>query len=443
MAVKPSVPPRRPSQQNDAALLEAVRAHWREVVRRARPVNNTARQDPATVAVSPSVSPRRPRQQNDASLHETVRAHWREVIHRARPIDNTARLDLGVDSAARTDLGVDSVAHTDLGVDARTVKRWRLRSTDRDSVAQRSFGVRQRAGALGEGDSLRTAVDNTVRADLGVDDTARADLGVDSTARLDPATVAVKPSVSPRPLRQQNDASLHEAVRTHWREVVHRARPVDNTARLDLGVDTTARTDLGVDTTARLDLGVNARTDLGVDNTARLDPDTVAVKPSVPPRRPRQQNHAALHEAVRARGRGGDVVRRARPVDSAARLRRGAVRPSVPPPRPRQQNHAALHEAVTVDEANLWRLRVKRTAVAFAAVLLFLALVVFSGRPFGGDDQPAPQPSVPSASGDTSSAATEQRPGTGFTWYPGCASRRLIRRHTATGPRRASVFRRH
>ena len=86
----------------------------------------------------------------------------------------------------------------------------------------------------------------------------------------------------------------------------------------------------------------------------------------------------------------------------------GAVRPSGPPRRPRQQNVGALHEAVAVSEANLWGLRVKRTAVAFAAVLLFVALVVFSGRPFGGDDQPAPQPSVPSASADGSSAATEQ-----------------------------------
>ena len=60
-----------------------------------------------------------------------------------------------------------------------------------------------------------------------------------------------------------------------------------------------------------------------VDNTARLDPPTVPVKPSVPPRRPGQQNDAVRHEAVRAGGPGGDVVRRARPVDSAARLRRG------------------------------------------------------------------------------------------------------------------------
>jgi glycosyltransferase XagB len=63
---------------------------------------------------------------------------------------------------------------------------------------------------------------------------------------------------------------------------------------------------------------------------------------------------------------------------------------------------------VTVGEANLWGLRVKRTAVAFGAVLLFVALVVLSGQPFGGHDQPAPQPSVPSASGGGSSAPTEQ-----------------------------------
>ena len=47
--------------------------------------------------------------------------------------------------------------------------------------------------------------------------------------------------------------------------------------------------------------------------------------------------------------------------------------------------------------------------MAFAAVLLFVAIVVFSGRPSGGDDQPAPPPSVPSASAD-GSAATEPEP---------------------------------
>ncbi len=101
---------------------------------------------------------------------------------------------------------------------------------------------------------------------------------VDNTARL-PRRV-VKPSVP----GQRNDAAPHEAVRARGRgEVVRRAHPVDNTARLDLDVDKTARLPRG------------------------------AVKPSVPLRRPGQHNDAAPHEAVRARGRGGEVVRRARP----------------------------------------------------------------------------------------------------------------------------------
>jgi cellulose synthase/poly-beta-1,6-N-acetylglucosamine synthase-like glycosyltransferase len=238
-------------------------------------------------------------------------------------------------------------------------------------------------------EAVRVHWREVVRRARPVDDTARLDLDADNTALLDPETVVVEPSTQPRPPGQRSDGSLHEAVRAHWLEVVRRIGPVDNTARLDLDLDNTARLDPDV------------------DNTARLDPETVVVKPSAPPPRPGRQNDAARREAVRARGPGGEVVRRARPVDGAARLRRGAVKPSAPPRRPRQQNVAALHEAVTVGEANLWGLRVKRTAVAFGAVLLFVALVVFSGHPFGGDDQPA-QPSVPSASGDGSSAATEQ-----------------------------------
>ena len=71
---------------------ESVRTRSRgcEVVHCARPVDNTARLDPDTVmAVKPSVPPRRPRQQNDAALLEAVRAHWREVVRRARPVDDT------------------------------------------------------------------------------------------------------------------------------------------------------------------------------------------------------------------------------------------------------------------------------------------------------------------------------------------------------------------
>jgi hypothetical protein len=118
-------------------------------------------------------------------------------------------------------------------------------------------------------------------------------------------------SVPPRRAGQQNDAALHEAVRAHWREVVRRVRPADNTARLDLDVDN------------------------DVDNTALLDPDTVAVKPSVPPGRAGPQNDAALHEAVRVRGPGGDVVRREPPVDNTAGLDPDTrpVKPLVPPGR--------------------------------------------------------------------------------------------------------------
>jgi hypothetical protein len=142
--------------------------------------------------------PWRPGRQNDASLHEAVRrAHWRAVVRRARPVHNAARLDPDVADTARLDPDV-------------------------------------------------------------VADTARLDPNVADTARLDPDTRPVESSVAPRRPRQRKDASLYEAVRAHWREVVHRTRPVDITARLDLGVD----------------------------NTARLDRDRGAVKPWVP-REPR------------------------------------------------------------------------------------------------------------------------------------------------------------
>ena len=224
-------PTRRQRQQNDAALHEAVRArgHGGEVVRRGRPVDDTARLPRG--AVKPPVPPWRQRQPNDAARHNAVRAraHWREVIHRARPVDDTARLDLNVDTTARLDLNVDSTARLDLDVD------------------------------------------NTARLDLDVDNTARLDLDVDNTARL--TRGAVRPPIPPRRQRQQNDAALHDAVRAraHWREVVRRARPGDDTARLDLDVDNSPN-----DPPEAL---VTARLDLNVDNTARLPRG--AVKPSV------------------------------------------------------------------------------------------------------------------------------------------------------------------
>ena len=319
---------------------ESVRTRWRATkwFTAHDRLTTVQRLDPDTMAVKRSVPPRRPRQQTDA-LDEAVRAHWRGVVRRIGSVDNTAQL------------GLDP----------------------------------------------------------------------DNSARLDPDTVAVEPSLPARRADQQNDASLHEAARAHWREVVRRALPVDNTtarvdlevdntaARAELDLDTTARAELDLDTTARVerDVDTTARVERDLDATARLHPDREPVKPSVAPRRPRLQNAASSHEAVGARRRSGDVVRRARPVDNTARRRRSAGRPSGPPPRPIQRNVGALHEAVPVSEANLWGLRVKRTAVAFAAVLLFVALVVFSGRPFGGDDQPAPQPSVPSAAADKGKANRE------------------------------------
>jgi cellulose synthase/poly-beta-1,6-N-acetylglucosamine synthase-like glycosyltransferase len=249
---------------------------------------------------------------------------------------------------------------------------------------------------------------------------------VDNTARLDLDTVALEPSAPPERRRPPNDASLHEAVRAHWRDVVLRIRPGDNTARLALDVESTAQLDPetvavepcapppvpgphkdgSLQEPARAHWRQAVSRARPVDNTAPLRRETV--KPPAPPPRPRRQSVAARRSAVPARRHGGEVVRRARPVDSTARIRRGAVRPLAPPRPPGKRNDAALH-AVTVDEANLWGLRVKRTAVAFGAVLLFVLFVVFSGKPFGGDGQPALHPSVPSASGEGSSAATEQR----------------------------------
>ena len=217
--------------------------------------------------------PRRSVQQNDVARHDAVRARWRggEVVRRAL-VDNTARLPRGAvkpSVAPRRPGGLNDVA---------------LREAMR---------ARWRGGEV----VRRAPIDNTERSELDVDNTARL-----------PGR-AGEPSVAPRRPGRPNDASLHEAVRARWREVVHCARPVDDTARLDLSAD----------------------------NTARLDLDTVAVKHSVPPR-PRQQNDVALHRAVRAHWR--EAVRRTRPVDDTARLdldvddtarlHWGAVKPSVP-----------------------------------------------------------------------------------------------------------------
>lgn len=113
-------PPRRPEPQTDAAEHYGVRARWRQVVRRERPVDEiagpdwdgdqtarlkpdgdqTARLDSDRSAVELSVAVSPPRHRTDPPLHQSVRAHWRDVVRRARPVDDTARMLLGVDDTA-------------------------------------------------------------------------------------------------------------------------------------------------------------------------------------------------------------------------------------------------------------------------------------------------------------------------------------------------------
>jgi hypothetical protein len=151
-------PTRRPGQRNDAALHEAVRPPQREVVRRARSVDNTPRLPIG--AVKASVPPRRPRELNDVALHPAVRARGH-----ARPVDDTARLDLDVDHTVRLPGAVKPSAPP----------RWPRPK----NAAALHPAVRARGHAR------------------PVDDTARLALDVDNTARL--PTVADKPSVPREP----------------------------------------------------------------------------------------------------------------------------------------------------------------------------------------------------------------------------------------------------
>jgi hypothetical protein len=134
---------------------------------------------------------------------------------------------------------------------------------------------------------------------------------------------------------QQNDAALHEAVRARRREVIRHAGPLDATARLRPRLPNDAALREAV--RARGRGGAVVRRTRPVDDTAPLDLDVdktgrlprAVVESSVAPWRRGQPNDAALREAVRARGRGGAVIRRARPVDDTARLPAVAVKPSV------------------------------------------------------------------------------------------------------------------
>ena len=259
---------------------------------------------------------------------------------------------------------------------------------------------------------------------------------IEGTARLELSRRAARPSVPPRQSGWQSDISLRGALRVLGGggvvrrgrlvdrmarldpDVDHTARldpDVDHTARLDLGVDRTARLDLGVDHTVGLDLGVDptARLDVGVDHTVRIDPAPGALAPSVPPRRPGRQNDSSLRVAVPMRGRGGEVDHVARPAGHTARSHpaRRQVRASVTSRRPGKQNDASLRAAVSVGKANPWARRIKRAAVAFCAVLLFVGLVVLSARPFGVNGQLTQKPAVPAADSAGSPGASGRESG--------------------------------
>ncbi|MDT4924129.1 MAG: hypothetical protein QOG01_1842 [Pseudonocardiales bacterium] len=110
-------PTRRQGQQYGAAPHEPVRVRRRggEMVRCARPVDDTARLPldagrtarlPMGAVTAPAAT-RRQRQQYDAAPRDALRAraHWREAVRRARPVDDTTRLDLDVDRTARLPTG--------------------------------------------------------------------------------------------------------------------------------------------------------------------------------------------------------------------------------------------------------------------------------------------------------------------------------------------------
>jgi hypothetical protein len=90
--------PTPPQRQHDGAAPH-------EPVRPPRDVDRSAR--PPKEAVTASIPTRRHRRQYDAAPHDALRAraHWREVVRRARPVDDTARIPLDLDRTARLPVG--------------------------------------------------------------------------------------------------------------------------------------------------------------------------------------------------------------------------------------------------------------------------------------------------------------------------------------------------
>ncbi|MFG1929973.1 glycosyl transferase [Mycobacterium sp. NPDC048908] len=163
------------------------------------------------------------------------------------------------------------------------------------------------------------ALDETMRAlRHGGAFTRRAP--VDDATR--PLKAPVKPSVAPRPPLRPKDSAVHEVMRARWLggEAIRRTPLGDSECSVP-GVDT------HMIAPRRRGLRQVVHRARPADDTAPLDLKTTVLKRPVAPG-PRQRNDIALHQAVRARWR--EAVRRTRPVDDTVRLPMGVVEPSVP-----------------------------------------------------------------------------------------------------------------
>jgi glycosyltransferase XagB len=209
---------------------------------------------------------------------------------------------------------------------------------------------------------LRPDGDDTARLEPGGDDTVRLEPGVDDTVRLQPDRASAGPSAPPQRPAQRAATAPSQTVRA--------SGPRGGVGGL---------------------VGP-------LDDTVRLQPGRASAVPSAAPQRPAQRAATAASQTVRAGGRGDAMARHPGSVDPTARppLGRQQVNVPMPPRRPRGPNVAPARNAVPVCKASPWRRRVRRTALPVGAVLVFIALVVFSGQLFGGDERLAQTKSVPS-----------------------------------------------
>ena len=125
-------------------------------MRRARPIDSTARLELSRRAARPSVPPRQSGWQSDISLRGALRVlGGGGVVRRGRLVDRMARLDRDVDHTARLDPDVDHTARLD-----------RVLTTRRGSIRM----LAARRGSIRMLTTLRGSiadVDSTARLDRG------------------------------------------------------------------------------------------------------------------------------------------------------------------------------------------------------------------------------------------------------------------------------------